>query len=115
LQLDGPLEPFHVEGGLIEIEQAVDEAGVVDGKGLGAAFAFAPGAVQAFAGRGAKLIVDELRGSGGERDGFGIAKGGSGTGEAGDGESVPGGDDFVVEMRTRALGSGFKERSNLCR
>jgi hypothetical protein len=106
---DGPLEPFHVEGGLIEIEQAVDEAGVVDGEGFGAALAFAPGAVQAFAGCGAELIVDELRGSGGERDHFGIAKGGSGAGEAGDGESVPRGDDFVIEMRARALGAGVEE------
>ena len=33
---------------------------------------------------------------GGERDRFGIAKGGSGTSKAGDGESVLCGDDFVV-------------------
>jgi hypothetical protein len=78
LEGDGPLEVGDVEGGLVEFDEAVDEAGVVDGEGFGAAFAFAPRAMQAFAGRGAKLIVDELCGSGGECGRFGIAKGGSG-------------------------------------
>ena len=46
---------------------------------------------------------------GGEVEYGGVAEGGSGAGEAGDHEAVPGGDDFVVEMGAGAFGASVEE------
>ncbi len=62
---------------------------------------------------GAELLADEESGAARGIKVARLGKGGAGLGEGGDHEAVPGGEDFIVEMRPRAFVALLKRRVRL--
>ena len=110
-EVEGGLEVGGIEGGFVEIEEGLDEEGVIIEEAGDGAFAFAPAAIER-AGFGIVEVFEDKRGCAkggiaaflGEIRVVGSENAGA-AGEGGDHQGVPGGDDFVVKVGAGAFGA----------
>jgi hypothetical protein len=106
---NGLAEPARVEGGLVELEEAPREEGVVLGQTRAAGL---PGAVavQQAAALVAQVLEEEVCGPAGALGVGRFVEGPCGPRQRGDHQAVPVGEHLVVEERPLAAGPGAEER-----
>ena len=107
LEFESPSEPSGIEVGFVEVEETLDEHGVVVAEACDFAGALAVAAVECAI--FPEFGLDETSGflGGGEVNRVVEYLGGAGKGR--DGESIPSRDDFVIEMRSGSGGSEGEE------
>ena len=107
LEFESPSDPSGIEVGFVEVEEALDEHGVVVAEACDFAGALAVAAVERAI--FPEFGLDETSGflGGGEVDW--VVEDLGGAGEGGDGETIPSGNNFVIEMGSRSGGAEAEE------
>ena len=104
----GEGEVSGIEVGLIEIEEGLEEEGVIVEEAGDAGDAFAEAAEENAIG-GEHVRAQKRGGALGGGEVAGFVEDGGGAGEGGDHKSVPGGEDFVIEVGADARRAGGEE------
>lgn len=107
--LQGMAKQGHVEGGFVEIDQGIDECGIVVEEGIDGGFVLPPAAVEV-AGLGIGHFFENEYGC--AAGGLGVAgfvEDAGSEGEGGDHEGVPAAQDLVIEVGAGAPVTGVEE------
>jgi len=107
LEFESPSDPSGIEVGFVEVEEALDEHGVVVAEACDFAGALAVAAVERAI--FPEFGLDETSGFLGGGEVNWVVEDLGGAGEGGDGETIPSGDDFVIEMGSRSGGAEVEE------